>query len=152
MTGGHLVESDEEIAAIAGSIRTAAVVGMKGEEDAAAAAFRIPSELRSRGIRVIPVNPRLRGAPGERIHAAIAEVAEPFDAVLIFRRPDALGGLADEILALPPARRPRVVWLQSGIRNDAAAARLAAAGMLVVQDRCLAVELTRLRGRGEGNA
>jgi predicted CoA-binding protein len=67
------------------------------------------------------------------------------DIVNVFRRPDAIGEVADEVLALPPERRPAVFWLQTGIRNDEAAARVAAAGIKVVQDRCLGVYSRRYR-------
>jgi predicted CoA-binding protein len=54
---------------------------------------------------------------------------------------------ADEILALPESRRPGTVWMQSGIRHDEAAARLASAGIRVVMDRCLGVYAARYRAR-----
>ena len=75
---------------------------------------------------------------------------EPFDLVDVFRRSEAIPALAEQILALPEGRRPRVVWLQSGIRHDEAAARLAAAGIDVVQDRCLGVYASRYRPRPAG--
>ena len=150
---GWVVESDAEIAGIVRAVRTVAVIGMKDERDPEAAAYRIPKALQERGIRVIPVNPKLRTSLGERAYGRIGEVSEPFDVADVFRRSEAVGEVADAILALPPDRRPRVVWLQSGIRNDEAAGRLADAGMLVVQDRCLMVETARFRGpAGAGNA
>ena len=65
------------------------------------------------------------------------------DVLDVFRRSDAIPALADRLIALPAERRPRTVWLQTGIRHDAAAGRLAAAGMRVVQDRCLGVYAKR---------
>jgi len=79
---------------------------------------------------------------GERCVATLAELAEPADLVDVFRAPQHLPGHTDEILALRPL--PRAVWLQLGIRDDASAERLAAAGIRVVQDRCLMVEHRRL--------
>jgi hypothetical protein len=75
----------------------------------------------------------------------LASVPESFDIVDVFRRSEKLVELADEILALPPGRRPRVVWMQTGIRNDIAAAKLAEAGIQVVQDHCLKVYSERYR-------
>jgi hypothetical protein len=153
MPEGRVVEDEAGIAAIVRSMRTVAVIGMRGEEAADTPAHRIPKALQGRGIRIIPVNPKLREALGERAYGGIGEVPVPVDVVDVFRRPEAIGEVADAILALPPGRRPGVVWLQSGIRNDAAAARLAAAGLRVVQDRCLMVEAARHRpGGGSGNA
>ena len=148
MSGG-LVEDDAGIAGIVRSMRTVAVIGIKDESDPDAAAYRIPKALQGRGIRVIPVNPKLREALGQPAFASIAEVPGRVDVVDVFRRPDAIGEVADAILALPEDRRPGIVWLQAGIRNDAAAARLAAAGIGVVQDRCLMVETARFRQAGD---
>lgn len=150
MSSGRVVEEDAGIAGIVRSMRTVAVIGMKDEADAEAPAYRIPKALQDRGIRVIPVNPKLRSALGERAYGTLADVPGPVDVVDVFRRSEAIGEVADAVLALSPDRRPGVVWLQSGIRNDAAAARLAAAGLLVVQDRCLMVETARLRPREAG--
>jgi predicted CoA-binding protein len=97
-------------------------------------------------MRVIPVNPKLRQALGEAAFASIGDVPDRFDTVDVFRRSSAVGEVADAILGLPPERRPRLVWLQLGIRNDEAAGRLAEAGMDVVQDRCLMVDAARFRG------
>ncbi|HEY7727953.1 MAG TPA: CoA-binding protein, partial [Candidatus Eisenbacteria bacterium] len=116
MGTGRILESDEEIAAAAGSIRTLVVIGMKDEREPEADAYRVPNALQARGMRVIPVNPKLREALGERAYASIGEVPEAFDAVDVFRRSTAVGEVADAILALPPPNRPRLVWLQLGVR------------------------------------
>ncbi len=66
----------------------------------------------------------------------------------MFRRPEFIEPLADEVLALPPERRPPVFWMQTGIRNEAAARKLTAAGIRVVMDRCLGVYAEKYRGKG----
>ncbi len=144
---GHVVELESELEELVRSLGTVAVVGMKADSEAGVPAHDIPRMMVARGIRVIPVNPKLHRALGERAYASLALVPDAFDAVQIFRRAEAVDGIADEILALPAGRRPRAVWMQTGIRNEAAAGRLAAAGMLVVMDRCLGVEAARLRPR-----
>ena len=145
MAHPNVVDSEEDLAAIARSARTVAVVGMKGDDDPEASAHSVPAALAGRGMRIIPVNPKLASALGERAYAAVAALPERVDVVQIFRRSDAVGAVADEILALPVERRPSVVWMQSGIRNDEAAERLAAAGMRVVMDRCLSVYAAKYR-------
>ena len=65
----------------------------------------------------------------------------------MFRAADTIPAVADEIIALDPARRPAVVWLQTGIANPEAEARLDAAGFRVVSDKCLGVYAARLRPR-----
>ena len=136
---GRIVTAEDELAEIVRSMKTVAVVGMKGEDQGDEPAHEIPQRVQSLGYRVIPVNPKLASALGETAYPSLAAVPERFDLVDVFRRPDAIPAVADEILALPADRRPAVVWLQSGIRHDDAAERLAAAGIDVVQDRCLGV-------------
>jgi predicted CoA-binding protein len=100
-------------------------------------AFYVPDYLAGQGYRIVPVNPAFAGkreAWGEPFRARLDEIAEPVDIVDVFRRSEAVIDHVDEILAMQPL--PRLVWLQSGIRNDDAAARLRAAGIDVVQDRC----------------
>jgi predicted CoA-binding protein len=70
--------------------------------------------------------------------------------VNVFRRSDVIPGVADEVLALPLALRPQVFWMQTGIRHEVAAQKLAAAGITVVQDACLGVYAVRYLRRREG--
>jgi hypothetical protein len=144
---GRRIESEQDLAAIVRALRTVAVLGMKGEDRPDEPAFEIPRLLQQRGLRVIPVNPKLDSALGERAWPDLASVPERFDAVDVFRRAEVMPEVADAVLALPAERRPEVVWMQSGIRHEAAAARLAAAGIDVVEDRCLGVYASRYRGR-----
>jgi predicted CoA-binding protein len=88
------------------------------------------------------VNPKLDHVLGEPAVSKLAELQEPPELVNVFRRPESVPDHVDEILAL--AQRPRAVWLQLGIRHDAAARRLEAEGIAVIQDRCLMVEHARL--------
>jgi predicted CoA-binding protein len=142
---GRSLEREEDLAAAVRAMRTVAVVGMKGDDRPDEPAFAIPQRLQQLGFRVLPVNPKLEHALGERACPDLAAVAEPFDVVDVFRRSDAIPEVADAVLALPPERRPKIVWLQTGIRHDTAAERLLAAGIDVVQDRCLGVYAGRYR-------
>ena len=77
---------------------------------------------------------------GERFHARLEDVPEPIDLVNVFRRPDAVGDAVDQAIAVnAPA-----LWMQLGIRHDAAGARAEAAGIAVVMNRCISVEHARL--------
>ena len=138
----NLVDDDAGLTAILREGRTVAVLGAKA--DPSEAAHYVPAYLREHGYRIRPVNPRFAG---QRLHDAVTvagldALSEEADVIEIFRRPEYLGGHADEILALP--WRPQVVWFQLGIRNDAAAEKLARAGIRVVQDRCMMPEHRRL--------
>jgi len=145
MTHPNLVESDAGIAEIARTFRIAAVVGMKDESRPWEPAFAIPQMLVDRGIEVIPVNPIIEQSMGRKSYASLAELKQDYDLINVFRRPERIPALADEILALP--KKPDVVWLQTGIRHDAAALKLAEAGIRVVQDACLGVIVARVRPR-----
>ncbi len=118
--------------------RTVAVLG--AHPDPARAAFYVPDYLKRHGYRVIPVNATKVGQVlhGEPVRASLTDIDEPVDVVDVFRRSEAVPGHVAEILAMKPL--PRVVWLQSGIRNEAAAEKLRAAGIEVVQDRCMMAE------------
>jgi predicted CoA-binding protein len=133
---------DPELRALLRSVTTIAVVGIKA--DPAEDAHHVPAYMQARGYRILPVSPKCREVLGERCVAALGELGETPDLVNLFRAPQHIAAHADEILALP--KRPRAVWLQLGIRDDASAARLAAAGIQVVQDLCLMVEHRRLLG------
>ncbi len=141
----NLIDREEELARVVRDARTVAVVGMKDASDGDAPAFTVPKALKAHGLRVIPVNPMIQASLGMTAYKDLAAVPEAFDLVDIFRKSESVSGIVDEILALPPARRPRVVWMQTGIRNDVAAARLAEAGIQVVQDQCLGVYSARYR-------
>ena len=96
------------------------------------------------GYRVIPVNPAHAGETifGQQVIARLADAAEPIDMVDIFRRTEALAGVVDEALALSP--KPKVIWMQLGLRDEAAARGAEAADLTVVMDRCIKIEHSRL--------
>ena len=127
--------------------RTIAVVGIKaGEHDDA---FRVPRYLQQQGYRILPVSPKLEQVLGERCVRSLAELAAAPDLVVLFRASPHVPAHADEILALP--QRPLGVWMQLGIQHPEASARLAAAGITVVEDACSMVEHARLFGQRPGH-
>jgi hypothetical protein len=118
-------------------LRTSPVVAVLGaHREPHRAAFYVPEYLAGHGYDVWPVNPLLVGQMlfGRRTLATLAEIPVPVDLVDVFRRSEHLPAHVDDILAMSP--RPRAVWFQLGIRNDAVARVLADAGITVVQDRC----------------
>ncbi|HET7498187.1 MAG TPA: CoA-binding protein [Candidatus Eisenbacteria bacterium] len=141
-----LVVTDEDaLAAIVRGAKRVAVIGMVDEQRSDRPAYTIPEMCRETGMEVVPVNPRIESSQGLKAYPDLASVPGTFDLVNVFRRSEDVPPHADEVLALPPERRPKVFWMQSGIRNDAAAAKLTAAGIQVVQDRCLGVYAARYR-------
>lgn len=142
-----MAESDDELQKVLGEAQTIAVVGIKDVESEDA--YRIPHYMQTHGYRIVPVNPKLDSALGQRAVATLEEVDEPVDIVNLFRAAEHIPGHVDEILGMRPP--PRAVWMQLGIHHGAAAARIRAAGIAVVQDRCIMVEHRRLLG-SEGPA
>jgi len=104
--------------------------------------------LRQKGYRVIPINPKAAGGSimGETVYASLAEIPERFEMVDVFRNSEAAGAITDEAIALSGDKGIRVVWMQLGVRNDAAAARAEAAGLTTVMNRCPKIEYGRLCG------
>jgi predicted CoA-binding protein len=140
-------QSDAELAAILSEARTVAVVGIKAVE--AEDAFRVPKYMQDQGYEIVPVNPKLERVLGEPAFADLGEVQaarRAVDLVNLFRASDKIARHVEEILAMTP--RPRTVWMQLGIQDGASAARLRAAGIRVVQDRCIMVDHRRLLGAG----
>ncbi|HEY0194318.1 MAG TPA: CoA-binding protein [Kofleriaceae bacterium] len=121
---------------------TIAVLGIHSRPEKAAC--YVPEYLRDVGYRVLGVNPvfadqTLLGAP---VRARLAELTEPVDLVDVFRRGEHLPAHVEDLLAMKP--RPRVVWFQLGIRNDEVASILVAAGITVIQSRCMLADHQRL--------
>ncbi len=140
----HLLESPDEISSLLVRVRSVAVLGIK-TADADAPAHFVPAYAQRAGLRVIPVPvfyPELTELLGEPVYRSLAAIGERVDLVNVFRRPQDIPAHVDDILAA----RPGAVWLQSGIRHDEVAERLARAGVDVVQDKCLMIELQE-RGR-----
>ena len=138
---------DRQLREILQNARTIAVVGMKAHE--AEDAYRVPLYMRQQGYRVLPINPKFDAMQGEPCVPRLADLTGPVDLVNLFRAIDHIPGHADEILAMTPL--PRAVWMQLGILHGAAAASLRAAGIEVVQDRCIMVEHRRLLGLGSAS-
>ena len=124
--------------------KTWAVIGCS--PNPARDSHEIAELLQSWGMRVIPVNPRCTGEIlGERCYASLQDIPDDIeiDVVDIFRRSDAAGAHVDEAIA----RGVRGVWLQLGVVDEAAARRAHEEGLLVVMDRCPAIEMPRVRSR-----
>jgi hypothetical protein len=136
----HGADRPDDLRGILARARTIAVFGASPEPWRPS--FGVMRYLQRVGYRVIPVNPTAVGETvhGERFYATLMEVPEAIDLVDVFRRPDAVGEAVDQAIAA----KANALWLQLGIRNDEACARAEAAGITVVQNRCISVEHSRL--------
>ncbi|MBX6425633.1 MAG: CoA-binding protein [Variibacter sp.] len=133
---------DAYIRGILNTVKSIAMVGVSPKENRPSYfAFKY---LLERGYTMIPVNPGQAGGEllGRKVYARLADIPEPVDMVDIFRASQYAEAIVDEALALKP--RPQVIWMQLGIRNDAAAAKAEAAGLKVVMNRCPKIEYGRL--------
>jgi len=133
--------SAEDIAELLRNARNIAMVGASDRPDRAS--YGVMKFLQSHGYRVFPVNPQITGehVHGEFVWRELAQIGEPIDIVDIFRRPQAAGEAVDEAIAVGA----KAVWLQLGIVNEEAAQRAEAAGLQVVMDHCIKIEILRLR-------
>jgi uncharacterized protein len=138
----HLVEDDAGLRRIIEQTHRIAVLGIKTPESQRSA-YLIPEYLQRAGFAIVPVPvyyPDVTEILGQPVYRTLVAIPGAIDLVDVFRRAkDIPAHVADMI-----AKHPRAVWFQQGIRNDAAAERLARAGIDVVQDRCLMLEVRRI--------
>jgi predicted CoA-binding protein len=145
MSSSHRIETDAAIAALLKRTHRVAVLGIKTEAQAGQPAFDVPEYLAAAGLDVIPVPvyyPEVKTILGQPVYRRLQDIPGDIDLVDVFRRPTDLEQHVADILA----KKPKAVWFQQGIRNDKVADALAAAGIDVVQDRCLMVEHRRHGG------
>jgi len=138
----HLIDDDAGIRRVLEGTRRIAVLGIKTPESGQPA-FYVPEYTQRAGYEVVPVPvyyPDVTEILGRPVYRRVADIPGDVDLVNVFRRARDIPPHVDDILA----KRPKAVWFQSGIVNDEAAERLARAGIDVVQDRCLMVELRRI--------
>ncbi|CAN5924447.1 CoA-binding protein [soil metagenome] len=140
----NVLETEAEITELLAATKRIAVLGIKTEAQADQAAFYVPKYLVESGFDVVPVPvyyPEATEILGRPVLRQVADVTPPVDMVNVFRRSKDLAAHLDDLLKA----KPKSVWLQQGIKDAAFAERLGKAGIKVVQDRCLMVELRNRR-------
>jgi len=138
---GHLLEQPEQIKRLLENTHRIAVLGIK--PDPAQPAHYVPDYAQRAGYEIVPVPvyyPELTDMLGAKVYRKLSDIPGEIDMVNVFRRPKDIPAHVDDIIA----KKPRSVWFQLGITNDQAAEKLARAGIDVVQDHCLLVELQRI--------
>jgi uncharacterized protein len=137
----HLIESPAQIKDLLENTHRIAVLGIKPDPDQPA--YYVPEHAERVGYEIVPVPvyyKELTEIMGKKVYRKLADIPGKIDMVNVFRRPQDIPMHVDDIIA----KKPRSVWFQLGIRNDDAAEKLARAGIDVVQDHCLLVELRRI--------
>ena len=131
---------DRLMRAMLGESRSIAIIGAKDKPGQAV--DRVGRYLLEQGYRVVPVHPMRKSVWGLPVVPSIAELPEPVDIINLFRAPEYCFGHAQEVLQL--GWRPKLFWMQLGIRSPEARQALAETGMTVVEDSCIMVEHARL--------
>lgn len=126
--------------AILEQVKTIAVVGLSRRETQPG--FYVPAYMQSMGYRIIPVNPYLDEALGEKAYPELQAIPEPVDMVCIFRRSEDVPPVVEQAIQIGA----KVVWMQQGIVNEQAAAAARAAGLTVVMDSCMKIDHQRFVG------
>jgi uncharacterized protein len=137
----HLIESPAQIKDLLEHTHRIAVLGIK--PDPTQPAYYVPEYADRAGYEIVPVPvyyKDLTEMMGKKVYRKVADIPGDIDMVNVFRRPNDIPPHVDDIIA----KKPKSVWFQLGIRNDASAERLAREGIDVIQDRCLLVELLRI--------
>lgn len=138
----NLIEDEASVERVVKSSKRVAVLGIKTEQQSGQPAFYVAQYLDRAGVEVVPVPvyyPDVTHILGKPVFRRLADIPGEIDLVDVFRRPQDIDQHVDDIIA----KKPKAVWFQSGIRNDAAAEKLAKAGIQVIQDRCLMVDHRR---------
>jgi len=132
--------TDDTISDILKLTQTIAVVG--ASDNQSRPVYGVMKFLQRQGYRCMPVNPRLAGQEllGETVYASLRNIADSIDMVDVFRRSEEVAPIAEDAIAIGA----KVLWMQLGVRNEAAAQLARDAGLEVVMNRCPAIEIPRL--------
>ncbi len=126
--------ADDEIKELLASARTVAIVGLSSKPHRES--FMVGRYLVDHRYKVFPVHPNIKDWEGLKVYKTLDEIKEKIDIVDIFRKPEAITGLAPEIIK----KRPKAAWFQLGIVNNEAARIIRGAGIMVIQNKCMKIE------------
>lgn len=132
---------DQNMLALLRDARVVAVVGISDKPERSS--HEVAAYLQAQGYRIVPINPALKEVLGEPCFPSLAAYGRPVDIVDIFRASDAVPAIVDEAIATGAG----TVWMQEGVAHADAAAKAEAAGLRVVQDRCIMKMLMTFGGR-----
>ncbi|MCI1693490.1 CoA-binding protein [Aneurinibacillus aneurinilyticus] len=126
--------TNEERRQILEDAKTIAVVGLSNKPERTS--YMVSQAMQSKGYKIIPVNPTIEEALGEKAIGSLSELQEPVDIVNVFRRSEEVGPVVEEAIQI----KPKVIWMQQGVYNEEAARKAQEAGITVVMDQCIKVD------------
>jgi uncharacterized protein len=132
--GIHLTTLTDQIGEVLGKAKNIAVVGLSSSP--MRPSYGVAAYMQGQGYKIIPVNPTINGALGEKAYPDLSSVPEKIDIVNVFRRSDALMEVVDEAIRL----KVPVLWMQEDVINEEAAEKARAAGITVMMDKCILKE------------
>ena len=128
------MNSTDQVRELLSRVKTIAVVGLSSNP--MRPSFGVSQYMQGKGYRIIPVNTNESSVLGEKAYASLSEIPDRIDMVDVFRRPEFVSEIVDEVIRLKiPA-----LWLQEGVVDEAAASKAREAGITVVMDRCILKE------------
>ncbi len=130
----------EEIKDILKNYKVVAMVGLSDKPERPS--FEVAAYLKSKGYKIIPVNPNVKEVLGERAYPSLKDVPDQVEIVDIFRKPEAVHEIVEQAIE----KGAKVVWMQEGVINNEAAKRALDAGLKVVMNRCMLKEHSALYG------
>jgi uncharacterized protein len=128
----------DEIKAIFEGTKTIAIVGLS--PDSEKASYRVAEYLKNAGFKIVPIYPKEDEILGEKVYRSLSEIPFDIDMVDIFRKPDAISKVVDEVLLIKEKNKIKTVWFQLGLANNEAAQKALEAGLNVVQNKCTKIE------------
>lgn len=128
-----MAQTPDDMRKILTSVKTIAVVGLSNKPDRPS--YEVAGYLKEAGYRIVPVNPTIKEALGEKAYPSLRDVPGKIDVVQIFRRPEEVPPVVDDAIAIGA----KVVWMQPGAENEQAAAKARVAGLIVVVGACMMV-------------
>jgi uncharacterized protein len=131
------ITATDEIGELLKRTKTIAVVGLS--DSPLRPSYGVSAYMQSHGYKIIPVNPSIKGALGEKAVASLGEIEEKIDMVDVFRRPEYVPELVDEAIRL----KVPAIWLQEDVIHEEAAEKARKAGIFVVMDKCILKEHRR---------
>ena len=129
-----IANANDDIGRLLTNAKTIAVVGLS--DSPLRPSHGVSAYMQSQGYRIIPVNPAIRGALGEKAVASLGEIKEKIDIVDVFRRSEFVPEVVDEAIRL----KVPAIWMQEGVVHEAAAEKARKAGIVVIMDRCILKE------------